>query len=92
MAKNEAQYSKVQYGEAPKRQKGGKDVAYIKIPDNAINDYLTTLHQIQRRYRFMERYMGKRIPVDENRKIMTLIKKFKALGGKAQVVNSHKII
>ena len=67
-------------------------MAYIKIPDNAINDYLKTLYQIQRRYRFLERYMGKRISVDENRKIMTLIKKLKALGGKTQIVNDIKVI
>jgi hypothetical protein len=57
-------------------------MAYIKIPDNAVDDYLKLLQQVQYRHRFLERFMGKRIPVDQNRKIMTLIKKLKAVGGK----------
>ncbi|MBP2664296.1 MAG: hypothetical protein H6Q71_2244 [Firmicutes bacterium] len=57
-------------------------MAYIKIPDNAIDDYLKMLYQIQGRERFVERHFGRRIPVEHNRKIMTLIKKLKTLGGK----------
>ena len=67
-------------------------MAYIKIPDSAINDYLKMLYQIQQRERFLERYMGKRIPVDHNRKIKTLIKKLEALGGKTLKDKEFKII
>lgn len=67
-------------------------MAYIKIPDNAINDYLKMFYQIQRRERFLERYMGKRIPVDHNRKIMTIITKLKALGGKYYKDKDIKVI
>lgn len=67
-------------------------MAYIKIPDNAVNDYLKLLQQIQYRHRFLERYMGKRIPVDQNRKIMTLIKKLKAVGGKIEKNVELKVV
>lgn len=67
-------------------------MAYIKIPDNAIDDYTKMLYQIQRREIYLERCMGKRIPVEHNRKIMTLIKKLRALGGKKYKYKDIKVI
>jgi hypothetical protein len=67
-------------------------MVYIKISDNAADDYLKMLYQIQRRERYLERCMGKRIPVDYNRKVMTLIKKLEALSGKKYKNKDIKVI
>jgi hypothetical protein len=53
-------------------------VATIDIPEEEVVDFLVFLKKVQQRHRFLERYLGKRIPVDHNSKIVYLIEQLEA--------------
>ncbi|WP_312560904.1 hypothetical protein [Anaerospora sp.] len=46
----------------------------IEIPDEEVVEYLTCLKKVQQRHRYLECYLGKRIPVEHNSIINSMIK------------------
>jgi hypothetical protein len=50
-------------------------MATIEIPEDEVIDYLLFLRKVNQRHRYLERFLGKRIPVEHNRRIMYLIEK-----------------